>query len=539
MAKKMHTQRIRPRAAGYADAGASRQRRALKGFTAQSGSPREDIDDVSLTLRQRARMLYMAAPLATSAVNTNRTKVVGVGLTLKAAINREVLGLSEDAAKDWERRTEAEFRLWAGKKQNCDALGVNNFAALQQLAIKSWLMSGDVFALLKHEKPTAQNPYGLRVQLIEADRVCTPTFCAGGHYTAGISEGTVPEGKPGAGRSVYDGVEVDKSGRAAAFYVASDYPFRRAHKTITWTRIPIWGAATGMPNILQVMDAERPDQYRGVPYLAQVIEPLLQLRRYTESELMGALIQSFFTAWVYTETNPAEIPFNEVGAGDVDGIAGNGSTDEALGGEISDSQNEYEMGPGTVLHLQDGEKVNFGSPQIPTAGFEAFTRTLARLIGSALEMPYDVIVKEFNSSYSASRGALLEAWEAFRMRRAWFVDDFCQPIYEAWLSEAVARGRLKAPGFFDDPLVREAYCGARWIGPVQGQLDPLKEAKAAVLMTNHAIKTHEQVTREMGGGDWHENVGNLKLENELLSEAGASGQGDAAVSSMPNEEGEE
>ena len=32
------------------------------------------------------------------------------------------------------------------------------------------------------------------------------------------------------------------------------------------------------------MDSERPDQYRGVPYLAQVIEPLLQLRRYTESE---------------------------------------------------------------------------------------------------------------------------------------------------------------------------------------------------------------------------------------------------------------
>lgn len=534
----MKIRKVRPKAAGYSDAGASRQRRALKGFTAQSFSPRQDIDDASLTLRQRARMLYMAAPLATSAINTNRTKVVGVGLTLKAAINRDVLGLSEDAARQWERRAEAEFRLWAGKKQNCDALGMNNFAALQQLAIKSWLMSGDVFALLKHEKPAPQNPYGLRIQLIEADRVCTPAFCGGGHLASGISEGTVPDGHPGAGRSVYDGVEVDKSGRAAAFYIASDYPFGRIHKNITWTRVPVWGNATGMPNILQVMDAERPDQYRGVPYLSQVIEPLLQLRRYTESELMGALIQSFFTAWVYTETNPADIPFNEVGQGDVDGIAGNGSTDEALGGEISDSQNEYEMGPGTVLHLQDGEKVNFGSPQIPTAGFEAFTRTLARLIGSALEMPYDVIVKEFNSSYSASRGALLEAWEAFRMRRAWFVDDFCQPIYEVWLSEAVARGRLKAPGFFDDPLVRAAYCGARWIGPVQGQLDPLKEAKAAILMTNHAIKTHEQVTREMGGGDWNENAVSLKLENELLSEAGASGQGDAAVSSMPNEEGE-
>ena len=38
-----------------------------------------------------------------------------------------------------------------------------------------------------------------------------------------------------------------------------------------------YGEKTGLPNILQVMDSERPDQYRGVPYLAPVIEPLLQL----------------------------------------------------------------------------------------------------------------------------------------------------------------------------------------------------------------------------------------------------------------------
>ena len=106
------------------------------------------------------------------------------------------------------------------------------------------------------------------------------------------------------------------------------------------------------------------------------------------------------------------------------------------------------------------------------------------------------------------------------MRRAWFVDDFCQPVYEIWLAEAVALGRVKAPGFFVDPLLRAAWCGARWIGPVQGQLDPLKEAKAAVLLINRGIKTHEQVTRELGGGDWEANVEQVKRENELLRQAG-------------------
>ena len=56
------------------------------------------------------------------------------------------------------------------------------------------------------------------------------------------------------------------------------------------------------------------------------------------------------------------------------------------------------------------------------------------------------------------------------MRRAWFVSDFCQPVYEMWLSEAVALGRVKAPSFFSDPLIRSAWCNARWIGPIQGSL---------------------------------------------------------------------
>lgn len=187
----------------------------------------------------------------------------------------------------------------------------------------------------------------------------------------------------------------------------------------------------------------------------------------------------------------------------------------------------------TVTHLAPGEKVNFGNPNIPTAGFETFVKTLCKLVGAALELPYDVLIKEFNSSYSASRGALLEAWEAFKMRRKWFVDDFCQPVYEMFLAEAVALGRINAPGFFTDPLVREAWCGARWIGPVQGSLDPKKEAEAALMLIDNAIKTHEQVSREMSGGDWEENVEQLQRENELLTQAG--GNKVTVVSASPKE----
>lgn len=500
-----------PMTKGYSEAGASEIRRALKGFVASSSSPNEDINWNNFTLRQRGRMLYMASPVATSAINTNRTKIVGTGLTLKSTIDRDILGMTPEAAKVWQRLTEAEFALWTSKKENIDATGINNFEGLQQLALKAWLMSGDVFPLFKRYAATPLNPYSLRVHLIEADRVSTPSdygsaMTPSPRFTDGVNKDNQ--------NKIYDGVEVDKEGKIVAYHIRNTYPNQIASETAVWKRVEAYGAKTGLPNILHVMDSERPDQYRGVTYLAQVIEPLLQLRRYTESELMAALVQSFFTAWITTKTDPTEIPINEVGSGDVVGVPGEQPED------VSNSPNEYEMGPGTVEHLEDGEDIKFGNPNIPTSGFDGFVKAICRLVGAALEIPYDVLLKEYNASYSASRAALLEAWEAFKMRRKWFVDDFCQPIYEVWLAEAVARGRIKAPGFFDDPRIRAAWCGAQWIGPVQGQLDPSKEVKAAIMNADRGFKTHEQITRELGGGDWEANVEQLKLENEKLLEAG-------------------
>lgn len=501
------------KASGYSESGGSTTRRALRGFFPNSKSPQQDIDLNNGTLRQRSRMLYSAAPLATSAINTNRTKVIGTGLQLKSTIDHELLKITPEQAKLWQQKTEAEFKLWSTKKQNCDATGMNNFESMQQLAIKSWLSSGDVFAVIKRTEKTVFNPYTLRIHIVEADRIRTPSEFESGFL---ITSGTVPEGKKGAGNTVYDGVEIDNNGKVCAYYVFNSYPNDYSNKVgkDNYVRIQAYGEKTGLPNILQIMDSERPDQYRGVPYLAQVIEPLLQLRRYTESELMAALVQSFFTAWIETNSDTSEIPINEVGAGDIAGIPGENPEDS-----ISSSENEYEMSPGAVVHLAPGETIKFGNPNIPTAGFETFVKTISRLIGAALELPYDVLVKEFDSSYSASRGALLEAWEAFKMRRAWFIDDFCQPVYELFLTEAVANGRIKAPGFFTDPVIRDAWCRANWIGPVQGQLNPKDEVEAAVIAVEHGFKTHEHVTMESGGGNWEANAEQLKREKQILSES--------------------
>lgn len=480
---------------GYGEAGASTRKRALKGFNAMSGSPREDIDYNNYTLRQRGRLLYMSAPIATSAIKTNRTNTIGMGLKLNPRIDRDILGLTAEQAEAWEKKTKAEFALWANKKRNCDSTGINNFYEMQQLCFVSWLTSGDVF-ILKKDKEIKNCPYSLKLMVVEADRCSTPesSFTFGFNLTDGIN--------PNNKNRIFDGVEIDSDGAVVAYHIRNTYPYEVKAEPTQWQRVEAYGEKTGLPNVIHLMNAERPDQYRGVTYLAPVIEYLLQIRRYTESELTAALVESFFTAFIKTDSgDPTEMPFNEVGDGHPEEDS------------VSYDPNEYELGPGTINVMNPGEDVTFADPKRPANGFDGFVKTIAKQIGSALEIPYDLLLKEFNASYSASRAALLEAWKSFRMYRNWFATDFCQPVYELWMHEAVARGRIDAPGFWNDPLIKEAWLKSEWIGPSQGQLDPVKEVNAEILAVAHGFTTNEDAAIRLNGSDWNSNIEKLEREN--------------------------
>ena len=123
---------------------------------------------------------------------------------------------------------------------------------------------------------------------------------------------------------------------------------------------------------------------------------------------------------------------------------------------------------------------------------------MTKQIGAALEIPPEVLYKSFSSNYSASRGALNEFWRTCGMMRDSFASDFCQPIYEQWFTEAVVRGRIAAPGFFDDPAIAKAYMNCVWNGPARTSLDAKKEVEAAILRVDSAFSTAQQETGTTG-----------------------------------------
>lgn len=469
---------------GYGNYGANVTKKSLLGWNYAGGSWREDINANLSILRQRSRDIYMGVPIGRAAINTMRTNVVGRGLMPKPTIDADVLKISSEKAKELERKILKEWELWA-ESADCDMARLDNFYELQQLAFLNWLASGDTLALLP-VKPRKNQPYDLRVQLIEADRLSSPnnfdTF----------------------DNQIVGGVEVDKDGEVIAYHFSKHHPLSYANESMEWQRVEAYGKRTGRKNVLHLMCRERIDQRRGVPFLAPIIEALKQLGRYTDAELVAAVVSGMFTVFIEKKDDKEGEPI------------GSGVPEE----EQIDAEDEtsIEMSPASVVDLAEGETANAVNPARPNANFSGFVEAICQQIGAALEIPYELLMKHFTASYSASRGALEEAWKMFKMYRTWLANDFCQPIYEEWLAEAVAKGRIKAPGFFSDPLRHKAYCKAAWNGPARGLLNPVQEVNAAVLKVENGFSTRSTETMEMMGGDFYSNCEQLKNEENALRE---------------------
>jgi lambda family phage portal protein len=469
-------------------------------------------DAVSDTLRRlplqrsKSRELVRCNPIAAGAINTNVDRVVGTGLALVAQPNRSVLGWAEDQALEFKRQVQTEFSLWADSTE-CDIAGEQNFYDKQGLTLRAALESGDCFTLLPDADRTATQPYRLRIQTLEADRVGNPNndvdkpeMCAGIRRLAGSS-------------------------LADAYHVYDFHPGATFLGTVSTRYSGQWitrVGTSGRRRMLHHFRQLRPEQPRGIPYLAPVVDHLKQLGRYTEAEIQAAVVSAFFTVFIETPAGTSPAP-----------VFGTTDAQTAISPEI-------ELGAGAVMGLAPGEKASFADPKRPSGAFDPFVKAIVQQIGVGLGIPFELLIKQFNASYSASKAALLDAWMWFRGQRTWLARSFCQPVYETWMAEAVASGRIAAPGFFQDPLMRWAYTRADWHGDSQGSINPKDEVAAYLAAIDGRIMTRERAEWELFGTDWYDSFDSKAVEQSMLAMANllpVPKAGAAAPDNKPTDDG--
>ncbi len=455
-------------------------KRSMSSFNPRLGDADADSLGDLKELRKRSSDLVRNAPIATGAVGTNVTHVVGSGLKMRSRIDRKALGMNEQQAKEWQDIAEREFSGWANGL-DCDISRQSNFFDLQQLVFRGMLERGDDFILMPFKEVTS-SPYRLRLQVIESDRI------SNNNNQMDTERLTA-------------GVEKDQFGAPTHYWIKTVHPGdTKSRKRIDkWERVPAF-TQSGRRNVIHLSHQLRPGQTRGIPYLAPVIEQLYQLAKYTETELTAAVVSSLFTVFLKTPRGTGFSTFKP---------------ETATGGNNEDDS--YNMGAGSIVQMASNEDVEFANPTRPNTSFDPFVQAILRQIGVALGIPFELLIMHFTKSYSAARSAMMMAWKIFSAKRDFLVNHFCNLVYEAWMEEAVLINRIIAPGF-DDPTIRQAYLKNIWIGPSQGSIDPSREMDGVEKRIDLGLTTLSEETASLTGSDWDQKIDTMRREKKIMQE---------------------
>jgi lambda family phage portal protein len=476
-----------------AHAAADTSDNALRAWTPRPASPDADMAGERDTMVGRSRDLIRNHGVAQGAQQTIADNVVGTGLRLGSRPMYKLLGLDKAWAREFGDTVEGYHRLWWGDT-SCDACDELDGAGLTNQVVRSLFANGEACAVPMWS-PEPGQLFASRLLLIEPDQLCNPNR------------------RPNSA-TLRDGVERDpRTGRALAYWVRSSHPGDSyggagfLGVAGEWTRIEAktrWGRR----RFLHVHDKDRVGQTRGKPLMAAVMKPFKQLDHYTTVHLQTAIVNSMIAAFIKTPLDQESLI--ELFGGDAD------SARKYFDAKAS-ADSRTKLKGGALIPLQPGDDVVPFVPANASAGFDQFVMSVYRHIAAGLNLPYELLLKDFTkTNYSSARAAMLEAWRYFNALRRKVGAMFCQPAYELILEEMVDRQMVDAPDFYN---LRRAYAASRWIGPGRGWVDPVKEATAAQIRMETRQSTLEMECAEQGL-DWEEVLEQQAVEHARCQELG-------------------
>jgi lambda family phage portal protein len=419
-------------------------------------------------LRQRSRDAIRNDPVAAGAQDTLKINIVGTGLRPQSAIRAGILGVSEERAERLRNQAEVAFEKW---KPFADAANRLDFDEMQFIALAKIIEDGEIIGI-----PTWANEgwrtYGRCLELLEADRLKTPS-----HLSAKVKHG----------------VETGGRGQPIAYHLT-----KTGTKGIDKTEFNRVAARdkSGRPKVLHVFPSRRPGQMRGIPFFAPILTYFKDLADYLEAEIVAARVAACLAVFI-TKSDPMSAALTM------------GTTDTT-------GANRYQsLEPGMIGYLQPGEAINSISPNRPGDTFAPFVEQLLRMIGVSLQLPYELLVKDFSkTNYSSARASLLEGRRSFTTWRKWFARKFCGPVWDLILEEAYLRGDFDAPDFYK---YREEYARVFWIGGGWGWVDPVKEVEASKAAISGNLSTLAEEAAGQGR-DWEEILLQRKRERDMTSD---------------------
>jgi lambda family phage portal protein len=425
-------------------------------------------------LREYSRDLNRNDAIAAGATDTLVTNIVGRGLRPQSKLRANMLGISDDRARELQRQAELIWETW---KPLADSGNRLDFDEIQSLALRKIMEDGEVLAL-----PTwadeSWRPLSRTVELLETDRLTTQGATTITGQETGIDVGT--RGEP----AVYNFSKIDPTKGTAQFGSGSERLAARDDQ--------------GRPRVLHIYRSHRPGQMRGTPLFTPMISLFQDLADAIEAKVVAYKVAAFLSVFI-TQT---------------DSYGGPGA---ATAQEPGTGKNIEDLELGEIRYLKTGENIQVVDAKRNSEDFHNFAEQILRILGVGIALPYELLMKDFSkTSYSSARAALLEARRIFTVWRSWFATRFCQPFYELVLEEAYLRGQWPVPKFYEN---RTEYLRAAWMGDGWGWIAPEKEISASYSAIAAGLSTHAKELAGQGE-DYEETFDQLSQEKAY---AGALG----------------
>lgn len=459
-------------------------------------------------LRKRSMQLFKENPYARGMIRRILRNEIHKGLNLESNSISEITGLNDESTITWDENVELSFRLWADNRQLCDWRKQKNFGELENDCRQTALLSGDCLVILHVDQKT-----GLpSVELVDGSNVKTPFLQ-----------------ETRTGNRIVHGVELDAFDRHSAYWVETIIDGKTKFK-----RVPCYGEKSKRRIAWLVYGTDkRLDDVRGEPLLALVLYMLKELDRYRDSEQRAAVLNSIIPLFI--KKGDAGMGSLPIGGGAV--RRGTGTTEDFDGSDRS--FNIAKMLPGTIPdELNKGEEPVSFNTQRPNMGFAKFEEAIINTFAWACEIPPEIARLLFQSNFSASRQANNE-FNVYLSYISWkFGGDFCQPIYEEFVTASVLMDEIIAPGFIDayfngDWRILRAWMNAEWTGISRPSVDLLKDVMAAEKALALRVSTFDQQSRKISGMSFRAVIKKLAREKKLLDQAGLISSIDETTTGEP------
>jgi len=413
--------------------------------------------------RQNTRVAVHESTQARLILKRKNDVVVGEGLKPDPSPVISILGLTPEDGKNWADNTKVWINLWANSKDS-DLTGKKNFFQNQDFIKWQHGRDGEYFIRLSYSKDKSLiNP--VQISFIDPNQI------RGDEFTTSFG----PSNQE-------DGITKDKNGKATAYKVWLVDNERPGHfKDVT---IPAFDEKTGRPLMIHGFKPEYVGQTRGIPEISYALQEFEDITSFDVATGKKRIMEATLGLTMENEQQtPSDGGFSDINAG--------GSAGVTVISESSPPVTPVNLGPEGIVHCeipevtftepgtvhvfgsQKGDKLKAIPNAAPAEKTADYVDYKTRYLSAASSMPFTIATMQMGKAHSASRAELGMLADVITKEIAELSADSLNIIIGVVISEYVAMGTIKAPGF-SDPALRKAWLNMNWNGNPLPDVDPLK-----------------------------------------------------------------